>query len=80
MTQEIVKIAQASPELLVFLALAIGYFVGKIKIKGITSFSEWKMFTADLQSPAKISFNISVSSITSPPCGFDVLNLGKDSP
>lgn len=34
MTQEMVKIAQASPELLVFLALAIGYFIGKIKIKG----------------------------------------------
>jgi len=34
MTQGIVKIAQASPELLVFLALAGGYFIGKIKIKG----------------------------------------------
>ncbi|MBP1753320.1 MAG: aspT [Geobacteraceae bacterium] len=34
MTQEIVRIAQASPELLVFLALAMGYFIGKIKIKG----------------------------------------------
>jgi len=34
MAQEIVRIAQASPELLVFLALAAGYFIGKIKIKG----------------------------------------------
>ncbi|MCX5973620.1 MAG: aspartate-alanine antiporter [Coprothermobacterota bacterium] len=31
---EINKIVQSSPELLIFLALAIGYSVGKIKIKG----------------------------------------------
>jgi len=34
MTQEMVRIVQASPEILVFLAMAIGYFIGKIKIKG----------------------------------------------
>jgi len=34
MTKEIVKIAQARPELLVFLAIATGYLIGKIKIKG----------------------------------------------
>lgn len=34
MIDEMVKIAQASPELLVFLALAIGYLIGKITIKG----------------------------------------------
>jgi len=31
---EVVRIARMSPELLVFLALAIGYFIGRLKIKG----------------------------------------------
>ncbi len=34
MVQEMITLVKANPELLVFLALAIGYFAGKIKIKG----------------------------------------------
>lgn len=34
MAQEIMAIVQESPEVLVFLSLAIGYIIGKIKIKG----------------------------------------------
>ena len=34
MTREITAIVHESPEVLVFLSLAIGYLVGKIKIKG----------------------------------------------
>jgi putative transport protein len=34
MAREIMAIVQESPEVLVFLALAIGYLIGKIKIKG----------------------------------------------
>lgn len=36
MMQEVVKICRAYPEILVFLALAMGYLVGKIKIKGFS--------------------------------------------
>jgi len=32
--QEVVKIIQENPEVLLFLALAIGYLIGKIKVKG----------------------------------------------
>jgi putative transport protein len=34
MSGEIMKVVQANPELLVFLSLAIGYFIGKFKIRG----------------------------------------------
>jgi putative transport protein len=34
MAQEIMAVVQASPEVLVFLSLAIGYLIGKIKIRG----------------------------------------------
>ena len=34
MSQEIMAVVQASPEVLVFLSLAIGYLIGKIKIRG----------------------------------------------
>ena len=34
MAREIMAILQESPEVLVFLSLAIGYVIGKIKIKG----------------------------------------------
>lgn len=34
MSQVLVSIIQASPEILVFVCLAVGYLIGKVKIKG----------------------------------------------
>jgi putative transport protein len=36
MWQNIVKICQANPQIVIFLAVAVGYAVGKVKIKGIS--------------------------------------------
>jgi putative transport protein len=36
MWQDIVKICQANPQIVIFLSVAIGYAVGKVKIKGIS--------------------------------------------
>jgi len=35
-SQQIINIAQENPEILLFLAIAIGYFIGKINIKGFS--------------------------------------------
>ena len=36
MWQDIVKICQANPQIVIFLSVAIGYAIGKVKIKGIS--------------------------------------------
>ena len=35
MTQAILTVVKESPEVLVFLSLAVGYLIGKIKIRGV---------------------------------------------
>ena len=36
MWQDIVKICQANPQIVIFLAVAIGYAIGKLKFRGIS--------------------------------------------